>query len=249
MMRNVLLTEASRSLGKKILLGKHGFSFLSPSRKELDICSNDSVQRYCEQNSFDTVIHCAALARMGECEQNPIKAFDINTGGTLNLVRAIRKIEEVKNTNIRFIYISTDGVYSCDQGNYSESSPTVPYNIYGWSKLGGETAVRILKNFCILRTRFYDPENIPFTESAVDIITSSIEVKKLIACIQFLITDEFTGIINLGSSNPCSEFVRYSAHKPEIKKCSRSDIIKNLTFEIATNASMDISLMEKIIKL
>ena len=106
-----------------------------------------------------------------------------------------------------------------------------------------------MKNFCIIRTRFYDPENIPFTESAIDIMTSSIEVKKLIACIQFLITDEFTGIINLGSSNPCSEFVRYSAHKPEIKKCSRSDIIKNLTFEIATNASMDISLMEKIIKL
>ena len=91
-MHNILLTGASGGLGTKILLGKHGFSFLSPTRKELDICSNDSVQRYCEQNSFDTVIHCAALARMGECEQNPIKAFDINTGGTLNLVRAISKI-------------------------------------------------------------------------------------------------------------------------------------------------------------
>ena len=78
-MHNILLTGASGGLGTKILLGKHGFSFLSPSRKELDICSNDSLQRYCEQNSFDTVIHCAALARMGECEQNPIKAFDINT--------------------------------------------------------------------------------------------------------------------------------------------------------------------------
>lgn len=247
MMRNILLTGASGSLGKKILLAKYGFSFLSPSKEELNICDPGSIQTYCEQKSFDTVIHCAALARMGECEEDPAKAFEVNTVGTLNLVRAIRKVETTINTNIRFIYISTDGVYSCDKGNYSESSPTIPYNIYGWSKLGGETAVRVLKNFCIVRTRFYDPENIPFTESAIDITTSSIQIEKLIACIQFLVNDSFNGVINIGSA-ACSEFIRYSVHKPQLKKCTRSDIVKNLKFEIAANASMDLSLMEKIIK-
>jgi dTDP-4-dehydrorhamnose reductase len=51
---------------------------------------------YCEQNSFDAVIHCAALAKMGECENDTVKAFDVKTVGTLNLVCAIRKIEIYK---------------------------------------------------------------------------------------------------------------------------------------------------------
>lgn len=248
MKNNILLTGANGSLGKKILLSMNNYSFLSPNRKDLDICSLDSVRAYCEKNSFDTVIHCAALARMSECETNPAKAFETNALGTLNLVSSIREIEQSMNQDIRFIYISTDGVYKCDKGNYSENSPTIPYNVYGWSKLGGETSVRILKNFCIIRTRFYDPENIPFSESAVDIITSSIEVEKLIQSIQFLIHDEFKGVINIGNTKS-SEFIRYSAHKPQLKKCKRSDVAKNLNFEIATDASMDISLMKKVIKL
>ena len=248
MKNNVLLTGASGNLGKKIQLTMRGFSFLSPDRKELDICSPDSVRRYCKENSFDTVIHCAALARMQECETNPTKAFEINTLGTFNLVSSIREIEKLMNKNIRFIYISTDGVYKCDKGNYSEDSPTIPYNIYGWSKLGGETSVRILNNFCIIRTRFYDPEDIPFSESAVDIITSAIEVKKLIQSIQFLIQDKFNGVINIGDKE-ASEFTRYSEYKSDLKECKRADIASNLNFEIATNAAMDISLMKKVIKL
>ena len=248
MSKNVLVTGASGNLGKKILLAMGDSSFLSPDRKELDICSPNSVKAYCEKNAFDTVIHCAAIARMQECENEPAKAFETNTLGTFNLVRSIKDVEKIMNKNIRFIYISTDGVYKCDEGNYSEDSPTIPYNIYGWSKLGGEASVRILKNFCIIRTRFYDPEDIPFSESAVDIITSAIEIKKLIQSIQFLIQDKFNGVINIGSKE-ASEFTRYSKYKSDLKECKRADIASSLNFKIATNASMDISLMKKVIKL
>ena len=247
MKKNILLTGGSGNLGKKILLSNDGMIFLSPDRKELDICSPASIKEYSKKNSFDTVIHCAALARMSECEASPAHAFKTNTVGTLNLVNSVKEIEQSSKKNIRFIYISTDGVYKCDEGNYSESSATIPYNVYGWSKLGGETAVRTLKNYCVIRTRFYDPGNIPFTESAVDIITSSIEIAKLIQSIQFLAKDKFQGVINIGNEES-SEFIRYSAHKPEIRKCNKADIVKNLNFEIATNASMDISLMKKVIK-
>ena len=43
------------------------------------------------------------------------------------------------------------------------------YNYYGLTKLMGEFSVRTLSNFCIIRTRFFDPDNIPFAESANDI--------------------------------------------------------------------------------
>jgi len=248
MMKSILLTGANGNLGKNILHSMDNFSFLSPDRKELDICSKDLVDSYFKKNSFDAVIHCAALARMGECEANPDQAFETNTLGTLNLVNGIIEIERSKNKSIRFIYISTDGVYKCDTGNYSENSPTIPYNTYGWSKLGGELTVQMLNNFCIIRTRFFDPKNIPFNESADDIITSSIEIEKLIKNIQFLTDDKFNGIINIGDKKS-SEFDRYNPFKPELKRCKRADIVKNLKFEIAKNASMDISLMKKIIKL
>jgi dTDP-4-dehydrorhamnose reductase len=245
---NILLTGATGNLGKRILTDKKDFSFISPSRKELDITSEISVKKFFTTNSFDSIIHCAALARMKECEDNPAKAFSVNTLGTSNIVNNIKELQKSSNKNIRLIYISTDGVYACDQGNYSEDSPTIPYNIYGWSKLGGEASVKTLENFCIIRTRFFDPNKIPFNESADDIITSSIEINKLVKVIKFLIKDKFKGVLNVGNE-ASSEFLRYIAHKPNLKKCKRSDIIKNLGFEIARNASMDISLMKKIIKL
>ena len=55
MSNNVLVTGASGYLGKKILLAMDDSSFLSPDRKELDICSPNSVRAYCEKNAFDTV--------------------------------------------------------------------------------------------------------------------------------------------------------------------------------------------------
>lgn len=246
MRSKVLITGSSGKLGKRVLEFNEGLSFLSPSSKDLDITSETSVNKFLNQNSFNTIIHCAALARMMECEENPNKAFLINTQGTLNLVNKVRDIEKSCKTNIRFIYISTDGVYPCINGNYDEDSPTIPYNIYGWSKLGGETTVRSLENFCIIRTRFFDPLNIPFSESADDIITSSIEIDRLAKIINFLVKDEFNGVLNVGNE-ATTEFLRYISHKPNLKKCKRSDITKNLNFEIAKNASMNISLMKKIL--
>ena len=248
MKNKILLTGSTGKLGKRIIKNTHDISFLTPSSKDLDITSEISIKRFFEENSFSAIIHCAALARMKECEENPNKAFLINTLGTLNLVSKVRDIQKSLKKNIRFIYISTDGVYSCKDGNYSEDSPTIPYNIYGWSKLGGETSVRTLEDYCIIRTRFFDPLNIPFNESADDIITSSIEIEKLVEIIYFLLNKEFTGVLNVGNKES-SEFLRYIAHKPNLEKCKRSDVKKNLKFEIAKNASMNISLMKKIIKL
>ena len=62
-------------------------------------------------NNISHVIHCAAIARMSICEADPIKAIRVNIIGTSNLVQAILKKESYKK-EIRFIFISTDGVLS-----------------------------------------------------------------------------------------------------------------------------------------
>ena len=58
--------------------------------------------------------------------------------------------------SIKLIHISTDGVYPSIKGNYKENSYLKPYNIYGWTKLCSENIVKSLKNFVIIRTRFFE---------------------------------------------------------------------------------------------
>jgi len=160
-------------------------------------------------------------------------------------VRSIITMEDQKEKKIRFIHISTDGVYSSKKGNYSEKSATIPYNNYGWSKLGAECAVRLLSNYAIIRTRFFDPDNIPFVNSAKDIFTSSIPLSELVKAIHLLLYSKFIGIINVGDVK-MSEFDRYKEYKPSLKFCKRDDITKDLNFEIAKDASMNCDLWQDL---
>ena len=60
-------------------------------------------------------------------------AIDINSKFPLRLVTAAAK------NNCRVMQIGTDCVFSGNRGNYSESSPKDPVDVYGQTKLQGET--------------------------------------------------------------------------------------------------------------
>ena len=88
----------------------------------------------------------AALSRpMKIHKENINKSIEINIIGTANIVRAC------KNNNTKLIFFSTNYVYPGKKGPYSENDNLNPINNYGWSKLGGESAVRMYKNTLILR--------------------------------------------------------------------------------------------------
>jgi dTDP-4-dehydrorhamnose reductase len=242
-MKNVLLTGASGTLGKHIyesgLFGK----ILAPTHAELDITNLSSVKKFFEKNDFNIIIHCAAIARMRECENNPELAITTNTIGTANLVMA--SIESKKK--IRFIHISTDGVYESTNGNYTEDGPAIPYNNYGWTKLGAETAVNTLENFCIIRTGFFDPKNIRFEDAATDAYSSRLPINELIVAIAKLAESKFIGTINVGGDRK-SEFERLKEYKPGLRPTKISEIMKTVPFRIATDASMDSTKWKKELK-
>ena len=52
---------------------------------------------------------------------------------------------------IKIIYVSTSYVYPENKGGHKESDALLPWNNYGWSKLGGECAVQMYKNTLIIR--------------------------------------------------------------------------------------------------
>ena len=73
------------------------------------------------------------------------KSIDLNIIGTAQLVKACSE------NNLKIIFLSTSYVYPGKKGNYSETDALLPWNNYGWSKLGAESAVQMYDNSLIIR--------------------------------------------------------------------------------------------------
>ncbi len=275
--KNILLTGGSGKLGQAIIKSGIFPSVLAPSRDVLDITKPETIEQFFKENEIDAVIHCAALARMAECEEEPIKAIEANIEGASNLINAVLKCqkypvdltdqrnisehaqelpvidgrfltrEKESKKSVRFVHISTDYVYPGTKGNYSEEDETIPFNNYGWAKLGAECAVNLLSNFCIIRTSFFDPENIKFDCSANDAYSSKVPMGYLVKAIAKMLESDFIGIINIGSDRK-SDYERYKEFKPSLKECKLKDILGNVPFQMAKDASMNCELWKKIEK-
>jgi len=243
--KKILLTGATGNLGQAIVKSNILPGLLTPSRQVLDITRPDSIKNFFDKNDIDAIIHCAAMARLKECEENPIDCVNTNIIGTGNLIMETLKKENKTNAKIRFVHISTDGVYEGLGGNYSEKDETIPCNKYGWSKLGSECSVNLLSNFCIIRTRFFDPENIKFEKSATDAYTSKITVNELAKSICLMLNNNFIGTINIGEKK-ISDFEAYKKYKQSIKSCKFEDILKETNFPLTKDASMNTNLWKKI---
>lgn len=243
--KKVLLTGSTGSLGKAMLNLPSSHSFLAPSRNALDITKPASIKSFFGKNDIDAVIHCAALARMKECHLYPAKAIETNVIGTANLVAETLRKESKEGKSIRFVHISTDGVYEGKKGNYSEKDPTIPYNIYGWTKLGAECSVKLLKNHCIIRTSFFDPNNIKYEKSAKDAYSSKVAIGYLTNAIRIMLNDGFIGTINIGSERK-SDYDNCKKYKPSLEPCKFADMQKAVPFPLAKDASMDCRLWKKI---
>jgi len=158
-MKSLLITGANGFLGSnsiKLLKNYYNVSGLDIdcSRRledikyyEIDITDMQSVKNLLKNNSFDIILHCAAMVNPDICENNYNLARRINALGTRNLIEKFKGL---------FIYISTDMLFDGIKGNYSEEDTPNPINIYGKTKLEGETFVQQYSdNYLILRTNFF----------------------------------------------------------------------------------------------
>lgn len=245
--KKILLTGGSGKLGKAIIKSGLFSNILRPTHSEMNIENLQAVKRYFGSNRFYAVINCAALARMHECELDPKNAIMANIIGTSNLVIATIEKSESEKKKIRFIHISTDGVYNSSRGNYKEDDAAIPYNRYGWSKLGSECAVNMLDDFCIVRTSFFEPEKIRFDCSADDSYNSKLTSDEIVRAIYELLGHSFVGTINVGSERR-SDFERYSQFKKGLRKCKFRDIQKSATVPLGRDASLDTSKWKRISK-
>ena len=105
----------------------------------------------------DWVIHCAAFTNVDGCENEPEKAFRVNSEGARNVAKACL------GAGARMLYVSTDYVYDGSKKEpYVETDPPEPLNIYGESKLKGEQEVLgVAPDALIVRTSWLFGENGP----------------------------------------------------------------------------------------
>jgi dTDP-4-dehydrorhamnose reductase len=243
---NILLLGGSGNLGSKIIKSKIFLNLKYPSKKELNILNKNKIEKYLIKNDIDLVLHCAALARLRDCEVNKKNAEKVNIIGTENIVKSILNIKKIKKKDVKLIFISSDAVYSDIGGNHKETDKPSPHNVYGFTKLKGEKLVRKVKHHMILRTRFFDKNKINFKYSAVNIFTSALEVNKLIYLISKLIKIKFHGTINVGIRK-ISDFKKYKKYKKNIKPCDKNKIFSELNFKIATDASLNLKKLRNLL--
>lgn len=95
-----------------------------------DLRSKEDIQNVFKNESFDAVIHFAALAVAGESMKKPYEYFHNNIDGGLNLLEAMRL-----NGCQTIIFSSTCAVYGFPKKlPVTEESPINPTSVYGASK-------------------------------------------------------------------------------------------------------------------
>jgi dTDP-4-dehydrorhamnose reductase len=103
-----------------------------------------------EQFSPDVIIHTVGLTNVEQCEKEPAHAQKINADIAKNVALA------ANNKGIKFVYISTDQLFSGDCSYYKEIDLPQPLNEYGKSKLLAEELVQqVCQESLIIRTNFF----------------------------------------------------------------------------------------------
>ena len=93
-------------------------------------------------HGVDAVIHLAAKKAVEESVKNPLKYYENNVGGTLNLLAAMT-VKGVK----KIVFSSSAAVYSPnDKDAVEETDPTVPLSPYGATKLLSEELITTVGN-------------------------------------------------------------------------------------------------------
>ena len=103
------------------------------TRADLDLTDRANVERTWQSIKPNAVIHCAALSRTKDCEQDPEQARRINVEATAHLAQL--------SQDIPFIFLSSGEVFDGRTGWYIEMDKPNPINVYGKTKLEAERVV------------------------------------------------------------------------------------------------------------
>ena len=186
------------------------------STRNCDLTDEIAVKEFMSKRSPEMIVHAAALADVEQCALQPHKAMIHNCGMVENLVRYMPG-------DCRFIYISTDSIYSGIGPHREHSKSENPLNAYGLSKFMGEFAAAKAINYLIVRTSMYGKSRKPREKSSfldgmitqmksarpinlfTDVFFSPLWVETLALNLAKMARSKRTGTFNLGASTGMSK--------------------------------------------
>ncbi len=129
----------------------------SPAVYDVDLRDRAGLSSVFDAHPIDAVIHFAAKKAVGESTQIPLEYFDINIGGTTNLIRTMKD-----HGVFRMVFSSSCSIYGDGSAApLSETDPAGPTNPYALSKWICEQlltqACTYVPEFSVIALRYFNP--------------------------------------------------------------------------------------------
>ena len=234
--KKIVVTGGTGRFGKVLKNYNTKKTYLFPSKKELNILKINSIKKYLKKTKPKYLIHLAGLSRPMSIHDSDIeRSINLNIVGTSNIVNVCSLLK------IKVIYFSTNYVYPNVPGNYKEEDPVYPVNNYAWSKLGGECAVQMYKNYLIIRACMTE---YPFIHKFAysNMFTNFIFHKDFIKILEKVL--HVRGILNIGG--PAKSVYNFAKkNNLNIKKLKLKPTKK---INIPLNSLMNLTKLNKILK-
>lgn len=154
---DVIILDNLSNSKKDVLNSIKTITGRQPDFYQVDMRNNSVVDKVFEENTIDCVIHFAGLKAVGESVRKPLKYFNNNITGTINLLMAMEKYNCRK-----IIFSSSATVYgTAETMPLDENSPLGVTNPYGRTKLIIEDMLRDLhasdSSINIVLLRYFNP--------------------------------------------------------------------------------------------
>ena len=233
MKKKVVFTGGNGRFAEAIKKIKNPYKVFYPNKKELNILSEKTIENYLQKIRPKILVHMAGLSRpMKQHEEKIHRSIELNIIGTANIVKVCSRM------NIKVIYLSSGYVYQGKRGNYKETDAILPWNNYGWSKLGAESAVQMYKNSLIIRACMTEK---PFVhKSAFANVKSNFIFHEQIAKYLIKLINK-KGIINVGGKSQ-SIFKFAKKYNKKVKKIKSRG-------QLPLKMDMNLGKLKKAIKL
>ena len=154
-----IILDDFRNANRIVLDGLTKILGFLPEIIEVDVCDDNALRAIFQKYSFEGIIHFAAYKAVGESVQNPLKYYQNNLSGLINILNKMLEFG-VKN----LVFSSSCTVYGepNEIKEVSENSPkNLPSSPYGYTKWIGEQIMEDTflahPELCLINLRYFNP--------------------------------------------------------------------------------------------
>tara|TARA_B100001564_G_scaffold359479_1_gene381468 strand:+ start:334 stop:1149 length:816 start_codon:yes stop_codon:yes gene_type:complete len=163
--KNVAITGSTGILGRHIVSLLHDAGYHVHAFKGDITCQDDVNAWLYTIDKIDSLVHLAACVSTKAVSHDPLHAYRVNVGGTLNLLHGLALSEHCP----WMFYASSSHVYQSQDKPIDESGAVEPVSLYGKTKYMGEQICLDASEtnnhgltVCSGRIfSFYDPQQLP----------------------------------------------------------------------------------------